>query len=181
VHTPWLHRGGTSAASPSPTPAYFRCAPAPCMHTRSLCAQFPTRTHPERARRQVRRRRAAPAAARAAPLLAPPHCCPRWFTHAALVLQDQTRVESSPGQPSSAISSEASPRERRLWRPAPPPVRPTHQSRPIRGQRIRLDPDPICSEPPDSNPTAEIHPYRFSLAILLKCPSASLLSTRCPS
>ena len=80
-------------------PAWFRCAPAPRTHMCSFCAQFPTRTHPERARRQVRRRRAAPAAARAAPLLAPPHYCPSGLRLSRSCFWAKPQAEPNPGVP----------------------------------------------------------------------------------
>ena len=61
------------------------------------------------------------------------------------------------------------------------PRAPLDQSRPIRGQRIRLDPDPICSEPQDLDPMALLARYRFGLVYLLKSPCALLDSTRITS
>ena len=92
-------------------------------------------------------------------------------------------LESTPGtlvRPSPVRNRRAPPRKPQVRRLAPPPARPFFQNRPIRGQRIRLDPVSIRSEPLDPDPSAWIHAYRFSLGILLKRPPAFRISTRSP-
>ena len=65
-------------------------------------------------------------------------------------------------------------------RVAPPPRAQTCPSRPIRSQRIRLDPNPNRAEPLDQDPTAHTRRYRFGLDFLLKSPRFSTKSTRTP-
>ena len=65
-------------------------------------------------------------------------------------------------------------------RAAPPPAIGMDLIRPIRNQRPRLDLDPIKPEPPDLDPMAQIHRYRFGLAVFLKSPWTFRELTRGP-
>ena len=97
---------------------------------------------------------------------------------------NQSPIESTPGTPiwqTPVSPRRAPPQKPQVRRLAPPPARPFFQNHPIRGQRIRLDPDPIRSEPLDQDPIAHARRYRFALDILLKSPSSFLESTRGPS
>ena len=95
----------------------------------------------------------------------------------------QTLVEMTPGAPELVSSGEvrrgaaAGIVSRRV---APPPRAQTCPSRPIRSQRIRLDPNPNRAEPLDQDPTAHTRRYQFGLDFLLKSPHFSSKSTLTP-
>ena len=64
----------------------------------------------------------------------------------------------------------------------PPPTRAQILlSRQILLERPRLEPRPNRSGPPDRDPAAKNHAYRFGLAFFLKTPPAFLDSTRGPA
>ena len=50
------------------------------------------------------------------------------------------------------------------------PARPFDPGRQICFLRLRLDPEPFCSQPPDRDPMDQICAYRFSQALLHKSP-----------
>ena len=79
-------------------------------------------------------------------------------------------AEPSLGAANLANSGAAPPWELCSGDSAPPPAPTSTQSRPIRGQRIRFDQDPIFSEPSDPDQIAQITTYPFGLAFFLKSP-----------
>ena len=92
----------------------------------------------------------------------------------------QPGLKPTPGAPEGRTPAAPRPRAAALREPRRRPARPSHQIRPIRDVRLRLEPNPIRSGPPDRDPTAWIQTYRFGLALFLKRPSAFPYSTRSP-
>ena len=86
------------------------------------------------------------------------------------MLPDPSPVRIHPGKAEFGLLQSSAAAGALLRRAPPPPARPNFQSHPIQIQRTGLDRAPFRSEPPDLDPTAEIHPYPFALAIFVKEP-----------
>jgi len=165
-----------STSSPAPSAPHLRPFPS------SVSSPNPRRaltlvvvavafSRPQRAaRRRALLRRAAPTAARPSPYPAAPRRMPQWLTHATGMLQSPAAARISHGKAGFGFLRRCAAEGVRLRRVPPPPARPFAQIRPIRSVRPRLDPDPICSEPLDPNPTAQGRAYRFGPSHLLKRP-----------
>ena len=135
---------------------------------------------PARARRRASPPRTAAAAASTAQSFPMPRQVLRRFTHASIVLPDSNPVRFSPGNTVLVKSGSTPPPLLAAGSLPPPPAPPTTLSRPIRNQRVGLDPDPIYSEPSDPDPRAQNKTHRFGLALFLKRPSVFPYSTRSP-
>jgi hypothetical protein len=109
-----------------------------------------------------------------------PSRTPRWFTHVELNLPDPSPGCFDPWSPRWPSSGGAPPRKRSPVTKRRRPARPNPGSRPIRGQRARLDHAWGRSEPPDPDSSVQIRRYRFGLVILLKSPRIFLESTHSP-
>ena len=126
-------------------------------------------------------RRAASTAEPHAPAIPDPRTRAQWITRVALVLLHQTATQTSPCSGRTASSGELAATEQCSGELRRRPAHPLEPGRAICFLRTRLDRVQIRSEPPDCDPTAEIHPYPFGLSLLLKSPRLSLKSTRSPS
>ena len=92
----------------------------------------------------------------------------------------QPGLKPTPGAPEGRTPAAPRPRAAALREPRRRPARPSHQIRPIRDVRLRLEPNPIRSGPPDRDPTAWIQTYRFGPDVFLKSPSLYCKLTRSP-